>query len=171
MAFGTLRPLLGKLTTITITPQNVSSVGVYTDNTLGALPFKGKIEEDSFSETIVTRNFSSVNSWNENPVPLEYSAIFSVTEVMMAVPFPTSYTQLFGVGNVLEKATRTSLYHKFIITMVDSIPTVLATWTIYAELVNKKTNRPKAKNLMTCDFRLVAIGDGAGGYISNPQIT
>lgn len=173
MAFtnpGVPKFLLGKNLSVLITPQDVSSTGVWTDNTIGALPFAGKIEEDSFETNIITQNYRPVQAFNANPVPVEAEYTYTVTEIMSALPLIDNSTRKFGYGNILERAAQTSFYHKIVVTAAEA-GTTIRSWTFYCLLVGLKRNSPKHKNVNIGTFKLVALSNGASGFLTNPSVT
>lgn len=177
---GSIQYLLGKNCTVSITPQDISA-GVWTDNAIGTLTFLGRLDSDKFSQTINTEDFSSVSSWNDNPIPISYSGLYTITEIMEALPLVTSHTQFWGVGNYLEVVAETSLYNKIVCTINtnnglvggvsqnDSV--TIRTWTMYCLLVGIDRDSPKEKNILTATFKTVAVGNGTGGFINNPTLS
>lgn len=170
MAIGVPRFLLGRHLTVTVTPQDVSSGGVFSNNALGTLTFKASIEEDSFESTLSTQNLASLGSFNANPVPIEYDAVYSLTELMAALPLVASSSYAWGYGNYLEKIAATSWYHYITVTAADTSGSAVRTWSFYALLTGLKRSSPKAKNTNVATFRLVSVGNGSGGYASNPVL-
>ena len=183
---GLPRFLLGNAHTVTITPQTVSSAGVFSDKAIGAMSFYGRIEDDSFEHSLNVQNFPSVTSFQANPVPMEYSATYTITELSSPSTLITTANQqdtnFWCSGNILESALRQGWYHKIVITTDDwypkvaqastpMTPTTIMTYTFYALMTNMRHSRPKGKQLAQATFQLVSVSDGAGGYADNPQMS
>lgn len=180
MANGITPWLLGRDITVQITPQDVSSNGVFTNDAIGALTFTGRLEEDSFENTLQTQDYRPVQAFNANPVPVSYVGTYTLTEIAQALPLLSSGSG-WGYGNVLETAFRTSFYHKIVVSAFQHTITNTYTesgsgspvysWTFYALMTNVKRNSPKQMNTFQATLQTISISNGSSGFISNPSVS
>lgn len=166
---------------VQITPQDVSATALFSNNAVGTFIFTGRVEEDSFSQSLSTKNFSPIGSFNSNPVPMEYSGVYTITEIVQALPLFTSGSQLWDHGNILEKCIQTSWYHKIVVYLTNNrkpldpawateTPSNLITWTFYGLLTDLRRTSPKGVTRNTATLLTVPVGNGAGGFLSNPTV-
>ena len=178
--YGTPPWLLGRDVSVTITPLDVSSTGVYSPNAIGTLVTTARLEEDMFTNAIQTQDYRPVQSFNANPVPVSYSGTYTITEIAQALPLVSVGHTGWGFGNVLEAAFRTSFYHLITVSVYERTATTHYTaassgsvfsWSFYALMTECKRTSPKQKNTWQATLQTISVGDGSGGFINNPTVT
>lgn len=145
MANGLPQWLLGKNVTISLTPQDLSAAGAFSDDAVGAFTFNGRIDQDEHDLALTTENISPTNAFNSNPVPIEQGLTYTITEILQAFPLVTGASKGFGHGNVLEAAVAISFYHKIVVTLSDNTPAAFRTYTMYVLMSNVRRSSPKGK--------------------------
>lgn len=175
-------PLLGRHWSVQITPQTISASGAWSNHSLGAVSFRGAVDQDSFDLNLNTLDATPLKSFLTNPVPKDYTATFTLTEI------PEAKTLWNGTAgsSKLEACLRASWYHKIQIAAQEwtysgsgygtSTYSIVGSgkymcWTMYAVCTGVKRESPKGKTVYVGTFQLVPVGDGVGGFLDNPDYT
>lgn len=169
---GIIQWAIGKNTVVTITPQDVSSTGVLSDNALGSVSFRGRIEDVADEITTDTDTIVPMDGYIATPVVQGLGGTVRITEIDQALPLVTSSNKGYGYGNVLRVAGRTSFYFKILIELYNnaSTPVLIESQTVYALLTQPRSgNRTRGKATTSATFALVDVfNESTGARIANP---
>lgn len=155
-------PFLGKNLTVTMTPQDVSAGGVWTDNALGACIFAGRMTEAGSSTTTTKDNISPMDCPNSNPVVFEQGTTYNLTEIQQTLA-PSA------TANSLDKCARASFNQKIVVVWKDNAASTLRTETAYIVIDEYAPKYNKGMSPATLRCSTVAIGT-AGTYTANPTV-
>ncbi len=172
MATGMIQWAIGKNVKVTITPQDVSSAGVFSNNALGSCSFSGRIEDVSDDVSLDVETFAPMDGYIQTPVPMGLSGNYRITEIDQALPLVTSVNKGYGYGNVLRVAGRASFYHKILLELYDnaSSPVLIESQTVYVVMTAPRSgSRSRGKGTTSATFQLIdAFDTSTGARIANP---
>lgn len=175
MGTGLVQQYIGKNLIIQITPQDVSAAGVLTDNAVGTFSMQGRVDPFDMEAQLTSDNISPTNAFNSNPVPYEFGATYTVTEIMQALPLVNSSNKGFGFGNVLMRCSRVSFYAKMVLLHVDNAgsPGTIEQETIYGLWTTPRgLSIPKGKGVAKAILQTILVVDTAtNAFLANPSYT
>jgi hypothetical protein len=172
---GIIQWAIGRNTTVTVTPQDVSSTGVLSDNAFGSVSFTGRIEDVSDEIQVDTDTIAAMDGYVATPVVQGISGTIRITEIDQALPLVTSSNKGFGYGNALRVIGRTSFYAKIVIELWNnaSTPVLIERQTIYGLLTQpRSSSRSRGKATTSGTFTLVDVfNETTGARIANPAFS
>jgi len=134
--------------------------------------FQGKLETEGLVHELRIDEYTPLNCQTVNPVIRDYTARYSLTEVLVAGTPPSATGYYPHKGFNLEEAFLQSYYQKVDITMSTRfVASTFRTYTFYALFTSLSRQSTKGKNTMTADLILFPYPNGSGGYADYPTIT
>lgn len=169
---GVLRPLLGKHLVVTITPQDVSSLGVFSDNAFGSTTLSARLREvgqgfgvELFQMLPMDAPKPTLAVLGENP------STYELVEWAQALPTITSSNKGFGYAQVFARLAAVSWYHKLVIVTNQESGAAIKTETVWVVLSGGEQGRARSDNADRFQFMsLDVFNESTGARIANPSI-